>query len=168
MTSTTDSSSAASSATNAATFSQQLSSELDICCTLNELMHQEMVALTQGKTDELSNLNPVKNTLVKQLRDVASARLTLMSDLGMAHSHDDFQRSTFATIPEIKALWQTLEQQYLTNSKLSETLQNIVLSMRYRNQQKLKILHGRQNEPHLYDNQGKSSDQLRGTRSIKV
>jgi flagella synthesis protein FlgN len=54
----------------------------------------------------------------------------------------------------LRPLWQQVEAQYQANQRLSTKLSQIVLGVRLRTEQKLKILLGRQNEPYLYNQQG--------------
>lgn len=149
-------------------FARLLSSELDTASELHTLLQQELDALNSGNSAALGELNPAKQQLLMQLRQQASERLTWMSDQQLPHSSECLQRKDIATQPEIIRLWHMLSDAYEHNRDLSARLAEVVLALRFRTQQKLKILHAQHNDPHLYNEKGKASGVSRGYRSIEA
>lgn len=149
-------------------FARLLSSELDTATELHSLLSFELDALNSGNSDALGDLNPAKHQLLMQLRQQASERLTWMSDQQLPHSSDCLKRNELATDTEIVRLWHDLGDCYDNNRNLSAQLAEVVLALRFRTQQKLKILHAQHNDPHLYNEKGKASGVSRGYRSIEA
>lgn len=149
-------------------FVRLLSSELDTATRLHDLLSQELDTLNTGDSAALQALNPAKQELLTLLRQQASERLSWMTASQLPHSAECLEAPDIATEPDIIDLWQHLAARYETNRDLSARLGDLVLAMRFRTQQKLKILHAQQNDPHLYNQQGQASGVSRGFRSIEA
>jgi len=151
-----------------ARFLELLSSELDTANMLHSLLTQELSALDQGDAGALEALNPAKQQLLNQLRGQASERLNWMSHQQLPHSSECLTATGIAAEPDIIDRWHELAACYEQNRSLSSSLGELVLALRFRTQQKLKILHAQHNDPHLYNEQGKASGHSRGFRSIEA
>lgn len=149
-------------------FARLLSSELDSSRHLHELLTQEVVALTKNQPAELEQLNPLKQTALADLRMAAGKRLQWMTDNNLLHSPKSIEHPELQNTPLILELWQSLAGQYETTRQLSATLNEMVLAMRFRTQQKLKILHAQHNDPHLYNENGRATNAHRGKQSIEA
>lgn len=153
---------------NTDTFTRLLSSELDSSRVLHNLLQQEITALSDNHPDQLEQLNPLKQNALANLRTAAGTRLQWMTDNHLLHNAKSIEHPELQNIPAIRTLWQDLAAQYEATRQLSARLNEMVLAMRFRTQQKLKILHAQQNDPHLYNENGRASDALRGKQSIEA
>lgn len=149
-------------------FARLLSSELNTSQELHSLLQQEVVALNDNQPSALEQLNPLKHAALANLRSSAGKRLQWMTDNHLLHSPKSIEHPDLKDTPVIRELWQTLAAQYETTRQLSATLNEMVLAMRFRTQQKLKILHAQHNDPHLYNENGRASNALRGNQSIEA
>ncbi|MEQ3693841.1 MAG: flagellar export chaperone FlgN [Alcanivorax sp.] len=149
-------------------FTRLLSSELDTSRELHNLLQQEVVALNDNQPSELERLNPLKQTAVANLRAAAGRRLQWMTDNNLLHSPKSIEHPDLQQTPIALELWQALAAQYETTRQLSASLNEMVLAMRFRTQQKLKILHAQHNDPHLYNENGRAANALRGKQSIEA
>jgi flagellar biosynthesis/type III secretory pathway chaperone len=150
------------------TFTRLLSSELDTSRELHNLLQQEVVALNDNQPSELERLNPLKQTAVVNLRAAAGRRLQWMTDNNLLHSPKSIEHPDLQQTPIALELWQALAAQYETTRQLSASLNEMVLTMRFRTQQKLKILHAQHNDPHLYNENGRAANALRVKQSIEA
>lgn len=149
-------------------FAALLNTELKTTCTLHSVLQRELSALSAKDMDALKYLTPEKQTLLASLQQQAQQRLQWLTDQNLPHNHQCLLRQDLAAHAEIPSLWQQLIDQYEQNQHLSARLSEVVLSLRYRTQQQLKILHGRHNDPHLYNNEGKASGPALGNSCIQA
>jgi len=149
-------------------FAALLNTELQTTCTLHSVLQRELSALSGKDIDALQCLIPEKQTLLATLQQQAQQRLQWLIDQDLPHNNQCLQRQDLAAHAEIPSLWQQLIHQYEQNQHLSVRLSEVVLLLRYRTQQQLKILHGRHNDPHLYNNEGKASGLTLGNNCIQA
>ena len=149
-------------------FAALLNTELKTTCTLHSVLQRELSALSAKDMGDLQRLIPEKQTLLASLQQQAQQRLQWLTDQELPHNNQCLQRQDLAAHAEIPSLWQQLIHQYEQNQYLSVRLSEVVLSLRYRTQQQLKILHGRHNDPHLYNNEGKASGLALGNNCIQA
>jgi len=145
------------------TFSQLLSSELQLTRSLHQLLKQESEALSQAELEPLPALQQQKKTLLKQLQHQSQQRLSWMTEQQLPHSAACIERPEFATRDDIISTWQQLADSYERNQRLSEVLSELVLAARKRTLDQLNILRGKQNDPHLYNATGKTSGLNQGS-----
>ncbi len=145
-----------------------MSSELDASRQLFTLLKQELEAVSHHRTSELDTLNPAKEQQVALLKQLARARLQWMKDHQLPLSAECLKHEAIQNNSEIHPLWQQLAAQYEANRQISERLSEMVLALRFRAEQKLRILHARQNDPHLYNEYGKTSGANPGLNSIEA
>jgi len=145
-----------------------MSSELDTSRQLYSLLQQEMDAVTHYRTAELDTLNPAKEQQVTLLKQHAGERLQWMKDHELPLSPACLKHEEIRNAPDIHPLWQQLAAQYDANRQLSERLSEMVLALRYRAEQKLRILHAQHNDPHLYNANGKTAGTHPGFKSIEA
>ena len=150
------------------TLASLLEQELTLAVQLHQLMEQEHTALGANDLQALQELQPQSARQVEQLRNLASDRLQWMKDRQLPLASSCLDHPSLQPAANLRRLWQMLEEQYLRNQKLSEILSEIVLTARFRTQQKLKILRGQQNDPHLYNDKGKASSLKQGQGYIQV
>lgn len=150
------------------TLASLLKQELTLAVQLHQLMEQEQSALGANDLQALQELQPQSAQTVEQLRNQADLRLQWMKDQQLPLAAACLDHPSLQPAANIRRLWQTLEQQYLRNQKLSETLAEIVLTARFRTQQKLKILRGQQNDPHLYNGKGQANHVPKGQGYIQA
>jgi flagella synthesis protein FlgN len=91
-----------------------------------------------------------------------------MKDHQLPLSAECLQHEAIQNNSEIHPLWQQLAAQYEANRQVSERLSEMVLALRFRAEQKLRILHARQNDPHLYNEHGKTAGANPGLNSIEA
>lgn len=132
-------------------FSALLDTEHQTLIALHDTLEQELEALAQDHLTDLEQLRQNNAALVQQLQKQSAARLAWMQEQGLALSA---QCLNTPSLRDLQPLWLKLEAQYQANQRLSIKLSQIVLGVRLRTEQKLKILLGRQNEPYLYNQQG--------------
>ncbi|MDK2779471.1 MAG: flagellar export chaperone FlgN [Pseudomonadota bacterium] len=149
-------------------FASLLDQELTTARDIHGLMLQEKDALSANDLNTLQQLQQTKAARLQTLKDTAQTRLQWMQDQhldssAICLSHPDIRRAA-----NIGHLWQELESQYHSNRTLSQQLSDIVLTARHRTLQKLKILRGRQNDPHLYDNKGNANNLSQGQGYIQA
>jgi len=149
-------------------FAALLNTELKTTCTLHSVLQRELSALSAKDMDAMQHLTPEKQTLLANLQRQAQQRLQWLTEQDLPHNNQCLQRHDLAVHAEIPSLWQQLINQYDKNQHLSVRLSEVVLSLRYRTQQQLKILHGRHNDPHLYNNEGKASGLTLGNSCIQA
>ncbi|WP_320821274.1 flagellar export chaperone FlgN [Thalassolituus sp.] len=149
-------------------FAELLNTELKTTCTLHSVLQRELSALSAKDMDVLQRLTSEKKTLLTGLQQQAQQRLQWLTDQDLPHNNQCLQRHDLAAHGDIPSLWQQLIKQYEQNQDLSVRLSEVVLSLRYRTQQQLKILHGRYNDPHLYNNEGKASGLALGNSCIQA
>ncbi|GAA6145834.1 flagellar export chaperone FlgN [Thalassolituus maritimus] len=149
-------------------FAQLMSSELDVSKQLFTLLQQELDAVQHQRTADLDTLNPAKAQQVADLKQQAGIRLKWMQSHELPLTpeclcHPDLQQNT-----SVLELWQQLAAQYDLNRQISERLSEMVIALRFRAEQKLRILHARQNDPHLYNENGKTAGANPGFKSIEA
>ena len=149
-------------------FAKLLDEELNLARQIHDLMHQERGAIRANDIGTLQHLRTSSSQCLQQLRDHASQRLQWMQNKGMDSADTCLNHPDIHPAANINRLWQELEQQYNRNRKLSQQLSDIVLTARHRTVQKLKILRGRDNDPHLYNDQGKENHLNNGRGYIEV
>ncbi|ASP40626.1 hypothetical protein CHH28_19000 [Bacterioplanes sanyensis] len=137
-------------------FARYLHTELELTTALHQLLVQELDVLKQQQLEELKALQPQKQQLLQDIQACAEQRLGWMTEHQLPHSPDCLEHPDIVNSGEIQPLWQQLASQYDANRHLSETLSDLVLKARYRTQQKLQILRGGNNDPHLYNEHGKT------------
>lgn len=141
---------------NTEPFVRYLCTELDIAVQLYEVLNQELDVLKDLSLEALQALQPHKQQLLTQLQQTAEQRLQWMTQQQLPHSPACLQHDCLAAHQDIPLLWQQLADQYDNNRRLSEQLSQLVLQARHRTQQRLQILRGGNNDPHLYNEQGKA------------
>lgn len=139
------------------TFAQLLTSELELTSALHQLLEQELAALQEQAMEPLSALQHTKSELLQQLQHQSQQRLDWMTQQQLPHSKECLERPDFAADEQLNQLWQQLGDGYEKNQQLSRVLGQIVLTARKRSIDLLNILHGKQNDPHLYNSNGKAS-----------
>ena len=149
-------------------FAAMLSQELELTQQIHGILQQEKEALRANDLPVLQQLQQSSGHSLNRLKEHAAGRLQWMASHGLPHSsacldHPDLQQAA-----NIRLLWQQLEAQYRTNQSLSQQLSDIVLGARQQTIQKLKILRGRENDPHLYDNKGNASNLNQGQGYIQA
>lgn len=143
-------------------FSQLLQSELQLTSDLQQVLELEMAALRANDLGPISELQPQKAELLQQIKQQAAIRLDWLTEHNLPHSVDCLQRPELADQAEIQTLWQQLHDSYSNNQQLSERLSELVLTARKRTIDRLNILRGRKNDPHLYNSSGKASGLNKG------
>ena len=149
-------------------FATLLDQELDIARQIHDLMQQERGAIRANDIATLQHLQYTSSQHLQQLRDHACGRLQWMQQAGLDTPEQCLNHPDIRAAANIGRLWQDLDQQYARNRQLSQQLCDIVLSARHRTVQKLKILRGRDNDPHLYNDQGKENHLNNGRGYIEV
>lgn len=145
-----------------------MSSELDASRQLHALLQQELAALKAQQASDLDALNPAKNAAVGELQQAAGARLHFMKTHGLPLNKSCLDHDAMQQSARLQSLWQDLAAQYDANQILSEQLSELVLGLRFRTEQKLKILRARENDPHLYNQKGLASAHGTGSTSIEA
>lgn len=151
-----------------ALFETLLQQEHILAEQLYQLMQQEQQALAAEDLQALQELQPLSADALEQLRLHASNRLQWMQDHDLPHSAACLQHPSMQTAANIHRLWHALDLQYQHNQTLATTLSEVILSARHRTQQKLKILRGQQNDPHLYNVRGQTSRLKQGQGYIQA
>ncbi|MCB2385238.1 flagellar export chaperone FlgN [Thalassolituus alkanivorans] len=154
--------------TDIALFAAFLQTELELTTGIHAILEQERDALANNDLQGLQTLQQEKALCLRQLQDHAEQRLLWMKASGLPQSAQCLQHPDIAAAANIRLLWSNLENQYKQNQKLSVQLSDIVLHARHRTLQKLKILRGQQNDPHLYNDKGKASSLKQGQGYIQV
>lgn len=151
-----------------ATFAELMSSELTISQQLFKLLQQELDAVQQQNTTELETLNSAKAQRVNDLKEQAARRLKWMQFHELPLTPECLHHPDIVQNTSILDLWQQLAAQYDLNRQISERLSEMVLALRFRTEQKLRILHARQNDPNLYNEDGKTAGAQPGFKSIEA
>ncbi|UXD88278.1 flagellar protein FlgN [Thalassolituus hydrocarboniclasticus] len=149
-------------------FAAFLQTELELATGIHTILEQERDALAASDLQSLQTLQQEKTLCLHQLQEHAANRLQWMKKSNLPQSAQCLQHPDIAAAANIPPLWQKLEEQYKQNQKLSIQLSDIVLHARHRTLQKLKILRGQQNDPHLYNDKGKASSLKQGQGYIQV
>lgn len=145
-----------------------LTQELTCAQNMMALLEQEKTALANDDLQALQALQQQSLNELQSLQDQASKRLAWFEQHQFPHSPEFLTHPDVVNAPEIVALWQALEAQYLQNRTMSEKLSDLVLTARYRTQQKLKILRGHENTANLYDEKGQAGNTKPGAGYIKA
>ena len=135
-------------------FTQLLNSEQELATHLHQLLSDEKTALQSNDLARLQQLQPQRDTAIEELARRAKSRLTWMDDHQLPHSSECLTHPLLQDQPAVANQWQTLAEQYQRNHSLSEQLAEVVLQLRKRKREQLKILRGQQNDPHLYNQNG--------------
>ncbi len=154
--------------TDIAQFSAFLQTELELVTGIHTILERERDALSASDIQSLQSLQEEKTLCLRQLQEQAAKRLHWMKSSGLPQSAQCLQHPDIAAAASIRPLWFGLEKQYKKNQTLSVQLSDIVLHARHRTLQKLKILRGQQNDPHLYNDKGKASSLKQGQGYIQV
>lgn len=149
-------------------FAQYLSSELQLTSALHQLLEQELAALSDNNLEPLSILQSNKSQQLQQLQQQAGKRLKWMEEKQYPLSSACLKRPEIAADENIISLWQQLADSYKANQHTSAILTELVLTARHRTQQQLNILHGKQNDPHLYGATGKAKGLTQGQGYIQA
>ena len=149
-------------------FEDFLQQELFLAQQIQALMLKEQTALSDNQIEVLEQLRPLSVDAVNMLKAHSSKRLVWMQQHNLPLNASCLSHPDLNNAVNIRRLWQTLEQQYLSNQKLSAKLAEIVLASRLRAQQKIRILQGRQNAPQLYNNKGEASRLGNGSGYIQA
>lgn len=149
-------------------FAQQLASELSLTTALQTLLKEESQALVSQNIEQLQALQPTKQALLQNIQQTATHRLRWMEDNHLPTSPKCLEHPDVQAHADIATTWQALAASYEFNRDYSEHLSDLVLKARYRTQQQLKILHGRQNDSHLYNQDGKASGLNRGKGYVQA
>lgn len=155
-------------AVNIAYFTELLEQEQQLVQKVYQLLQQEEQALTDNHLAQLQALQEQQQRSVTQLQQHAEQRLQWMQSQELPLSSECLLHPVIAQEENISRLWHTLSEQYLQNQKLSAKLAETTLGLRYRTQQKLNILHGRNNESDLYNKSGKPHSKTTGLSSIQA
>ena len=139
------------------TFAHLLSSELELTSALHQLLEQELAALQEQAIEPLSILQHKKSELLQQLQNQSRQGIDWMEQQQLPQTKECLKRPDFAADDHLQQQWQQLGESYEKNQKLSQVLGQIVLTARKRSIDLLNILHGKQNDPHLYNSNGKAS-----------
>lgn len=155
-------------ATNATHFKELLQQEHSIAAALYDLLLDEEKTIANNKLPQITDQKKQHQLLVTQLQEQAEKRLQWMQDNQLPLSSECLLDPAIQQEATIDRLWHTLSEQYLLNQKLSAKLAEVTLGLRHRTQQKLNILHGRNNEPSVYNKSGKTNPNMQGLNSIQV
>lgn len=154
--------------TDIAQFSAFLQTELELTAEIHAVLERERDALAATDLHYLQQLQQKKTHCLQRLQEHAEQRLQWMKESGLPQSAQCLLHPDIATEANIHRLWFEVENQYQKNQHLSLQLSDIVLHARHRTLQKLKILRGQHNDPHLYDDKGKASSLKQGQGYIQV
>lgn len=154
--------------TASAQFEDLLHQEHMLADALHQQLELERDALAANDLQALQELQQHSAQAVENLRTHAAARLQWMQDHDLPISSECLNHPLVATAANIHRLWYDLEIQYHRNQTLSAALADVVLAARHRTQQKLKILRGQHNDPHLYNNKGTTSGLNHGQGFIQA
>ncbi|MBE0483348.1 MAG: flagellar protein FlgN [Bacterioplanes sp.] len=149
-------------------FAQHLASELSLTTALQTLLKEERQALVSQDIEQLQALQATKQALLNHIQSAAHQRLRWMEDNQLPTSPACLEHPQVQSHADIATTWQALAASYEFNRDYSEHLSDLVLKARYRTQQQLKILHGRQNDSHLYNQDGKASGVNRGKGYVQA
>ena len=149
-------------ATDTLLLTQHLQSELELTTALQSLLRQELTAIRDNQLDTLSRLQQHKQQLLQQLQPQANLRLEWLAEHNLPQDNSCLQRPELTAADDIHQLWHQLENSYTDNQQLSLTLSDLVLTMRKRTIDRLNILRGGQNDPHLYNSNGRASGLNKG------
>lgn len=149
-------------------FAHLLASELSLTTALQSLLKEESQALVSQNIEQLQALQPSKQAMLHNIQQSANNRLSWMTDHDLPSSPACLEHPLIQARADIATTWQALAASYAFNRDYSEHLSELVLKARYRTQQQLKILHGRQNDPHLYNQDGKASGLNRGLGYVQA
>lgn len=149
-------------------FAQQLAAELSLTTALQTLLKEESQALVSQNIEQLQALQPTKQALLQNIQQTAASRLRWMEENHLPASPQCLEHPEVQSHADIATTWQALAASYEFNRDYSEHLSDLVLKARYRTQQQLKILHGRQNDSHLYNQEGKASGLNRGKGYVQA
>ncbi len=155
-------------AINVTHFNELLQQEHDLVIALQKLLINEEKTLVNNSLLRLEEQQTKHQVLVKQLQEHAEKRLQWMQSNNMPLSSECLLHPSIQQEASISRLWHSLSEQYLLNQKLSAKLAEVTLGLRHRTQQKLNILHGRKNEPNLYNKSGKTNSNVQGLSSIQA
>jgi len=145
-----------------------MAEELTLAQTIFDLLTREKTALKDNDLPALQALRQQNASHLTELKRVAAQRLQWLRQHDLPHSAASLEHPTLAQAANVHRLWQALEAQYRSNQTLSQQLSEIVLTARQRTLQKLRILRGQQNDPHLYDGNGKASSLGKGQGYIQA
>lgn len=145
-----------------------LEQEYQLAEHLYRLMQQEQDALASHDLRALQELQQQSASAVNQLQTQATLRLQWMQEQHYPLAAACLDHPSLQPAANLRRLWTRLEKQYQLNQTLSAVLAEVVLSARHRTQQKLKILRGQQNDPHLYNDKGEASRLRQGQGYIQV
>jgi len=142
--------------------------ELTLAHTVHSLLTQERCALRDNDLPALQALRVDNANALNHLKAAANRRLQWLKANKLAASAASLDHPQLAQAANVRQLWRQLEAQYRSNQDLSQQLSEIVLTARQRTLQKLRILRGQQNDPHLYDGSGKASHVNNGQGYIQA
>ncbi|GGY39242.1 hypothetical protein GCM10011297_10560 [Bacterioplanes sanyensis] len=145
-----------------------LHDELALNQRLQQLLHQEVDVLRQLQPEQLQPLQAPKQTLLAQIQQTANERLEWMTSQQLPHSPACLEHPDIANQDQILKLWQQLASAYDDNRQLSAQLTELVLVARHRTQQRLQILRGSNNDPHLYNEQGQAKGVNKGQGYVQA
>lgn len=154
--------------TDTGNLEKMLAEELNLTREIHGILLQERQALTDSDLNALQDLRKTSTLRLSLLKEHARTRLQWMQAQDLPCNATCLQHPAIAAAANIHHLWQQLEAQYRDNQLLSQQLSEIVLSARQRTLQKLRILRGQQNDPHLYDVKGKASSLNKGYGYIQA
>lgn len=141
-----------------AKFLDLLQQESQVAEKIYQLLLEEEQVLSQPTPQAIEKLNTPKLELINQLQALATERLEWMTSQQLEHSSTCLEHPDLKDHAGIQSAWKNLSEIYINNQELSVRLSDTVLAMRYRTEQKIKILQGGQDGQHLYDAQGKAKD----------
>ena len=145
-----------------------LDEELTLTRDIHGILEQEKSAIGGSDLATLHSLQQTSALRLSQLKEHANARLQWMQSHGLPLNANCLQHPDLAAAANLHRLWTQLEAQYRSNQTLSRQLSEIVLTARQRTLQKLRILRGQHNDPHLYDGKGKASSLKNGQGYIQA
>ncbi len=145
-----------------------LNEELALNQRLQLVLLQEVDILREQQPEQLHGLQEPKQTLLAQIQQTASDRLAWMTSQQLSHSPACLEHPAIANHGHIPSQWQQLANLYEENRQLSAQLSELVMHARFRTQQRLQILRGGNNDPHLYNEQGKAKGVTKGQGYVQA
>lgn len=153
---------------NTSFFVQLLEQELDCLSQITEQLGKEEVAIIDSNLEQLEVLQPHKSALLKQLQLQANKRLDWMKEQQLPLSNECLQHFSNDDANSLTPIWKKLEAEYQHNQTLSAKLSEIVLILRHKTQNQIKILFGQLNDNSVYNQQGKENSVGLGKHSVQA
>lgn len=153
---------------NSSDFLNLLEQELLATQHITQLLQQEHEQITEQELDNFEALQAQKKIALTALRQQAQLRIQWLEQHNLPLSASALAHFNDQNTQYLHDLWQQLENSYQQNQQLSAKLGELVLILRHRAEQRIKILYGRTDESALYDQYGQAGNNGRGRQSIQA